>query len=81
MVVGLPLNMDGSESPNAAEARKLAEILETNGWMVLLQDERRSSVQAHAQLREAGRRTKRHRPVVDQVAAVIILQTALDTRS
>jgi putative Holliday junction resolvase len=45
---------------------------------VRLVDERLSTVSAHRTLREAGVRGRRHRPVVDQVAAVVILQSALD---
>jgi putative Holliday junction resolvase len=78
VVVGLPLNMDGTESPGAAEARDVAAALEARGVAASLQDERRSSVEAHASLREAGRKTKAHKAVVDQAAAVVILQAALD---
>ncbi|MDO4887931.1 MAG: Holliday junction resolvase RuvX [Actinomycetaceae bacterium] len=80
VVVGLPLNMDGSEGRSAAKARswarKLARKIEPVG--VRLVDERLSTVSAHAQLSAAGRDSRTHRTVVDQAAAVIILQTALD---
>jgi putative Holliday junction resolvase len=78
VVIGLALNMNGTEGPNAAEARRLADALEALGSKTLLQDERRSSVQAEAQLRQAGRSARRQRAVVDQAAAVVILQAALD---
>jgi putative Holliday junction resolvase len=78
VVVGFPLNMDGTEGPKAKEARRLTEALDSAGVSVRLQDERRSTVEAHERLRSAGRKTKDHRAVVDQAAAVVILQAALD---
>ncbi|BDZ63086.1 hypothetical protein GCM10025877_34680 [Agromyces mangrovi Wang et al. 2018] len=53
-------------------------LAEASAAPVRLVDERLSTVSAHSALRSAGKRTKQHRPVVDQVAAVIILQHALD---
>ncbi|MDR2348831.1 MAG: Holliday junction resolvase RuvX [Bifidobacteriaceae bacterium] len=78
VVVGWPLNMDGTEGAAAVEARALAAALSALGLEVGLQDERRTTVQAHAQLRAAGRKHRHHRAVVDQAAAVLILQAALD---
>ncbi|MDR3360603.1 MAG: Holliday junction resolvase RuvX, partial [Bifidobacteriaceae bacterium] len=75
VIVGWPINMDGSEGPRAAEARAVAEALGDQAGLV---DERLTTRQAEAQLRGAGRSAKRQRPVVDQAAAVIILQAALD---
>ena len=78
ILLGLPLNMDGSEGPRAEKARQFAEMLrELDVPEVLLRDERRTSVEAHAILRANGRREKRHRQSVDAVAAQLILETFL----
>ena len=78
ILLGLPLNMDGSEGPRAEKARQFAALLrELDVPEVLLRDERRTSVEAHAILRANGRREKRHRQNVDAVAAQLILETFL----
>ena len=78
IVVGLPRNMDGSEGPRAEKARQFAALLRAlDVPEVLLRDERRTSVEAHAILRANGRREKRHRQNVDAVAAQLILETFL----
>ncbi|MCI7305025.1 MULTISPECIES: Holliday junction resolvase RuvX [Trueperella] len=80
VIVGLPLNMDGSEGKSARVARAWARRLarRISPVAVRMQDERLSTVQAHRQLHEAGRREITHRHVVDQAAAVIILESALE---
>jgi len=81
VVVGLPRSLSGQEGPAArrvrAYARDLAAALAPRP--VRLVDERFSTVAAERTLRERGRRGRRQRAVVDQQAAVVILQTALDT--
>ncbi len=78
ILLGLPLNMDGSEGPRAEKARQFAALLRAlDVPEVLLRDERRTSVEAHAILRANGRREKRHRQSVDAVAAQLILETFL----
>ena len=78
ILLGLPLNMDGSEGPRAEKARQFAEMLRAlDVPEVLLRDERRTSVEAHAILRANGRREKRHRQSVDAVAAQLILEPFL----
>ena len=78
ILLGLPLNMDGSEGPRAEKARQFAEMLRAlDVPEVLLRDERCTSVEAHAILRANGRREKRHRQNVDAVAAQLILETYL----
>lgn len=78
ILLGLPLNMDGSEGPRAEKAQQFAALLrELDVPEVLLRDERRTSVEAHAILRANGRREKRHRQNVDAVAAQLILETFL----
>lgn len=80
VVVGLPLSLSGAEGPAAATARAYALALAAaiRPISVRLLDERLTTVQAHRGLRAAGRSTRTHRPVVDQQAAVLILQGALD---
>jgi putative Holliday junction resolvase len=80
VVVGLPRTLRGDEGTAAAAARRYATAIAQRVAPVgvRLVDERLSTVSAHRTLREAGLRGRRHRPVVDQAAAVVILQTALD---
>ena len=75
LVLGLPKNMDGSEGPRAALSREFAAMLEEKtGLRVVLWDERRSSVEAHAILHANGRKMKDHRKNVDAVAATLMLE-------
>lgn len=82
VVVGLPLNMNGTEGKAAKKARRwsqqLSKRLNELAVQVILQDERLTTVSAHHQLNEVGRSSKQHRSVVDQQSAVLILQAALD---
>ena len=74
-VLGLPKNMDGSEGPRAEKSRQFAAMLtERSGLEVRLWDERRSSIEAHAILHASGKQEKKHRKVVDAVAASLILE-------
>jgi len=78
-VVGLPYNMDGSEGPAAASAKLFGEKLATaSGLPVKYWDERMSTMFAQDILHSAGRKTKRSKPVIDQVAAQVILQSYMD---
>ncbi len=83
VVVGLPRSLSGGEGPAAAKVRAFAaaltDALSPDGREVRLCDERLSTVSAEAVLREQGRKGKKRRAVVDQAAAVVILQNALDT--
>ena len=75
LVLGLPKNMDGSEGPRAEKCRAFRELLlRESGLPVVLWDERRSSIEAHAILHAAGKREKQHRKNVDAVAASLILE-------
>lgn len=80
VVVGLPRSMSGREGPAAAAARGYAVRLagRVAPVPVRLVDERLSTVGAHRALHDAGVPGRRHRRVVDQAAAVLILQSALD---
>ena len=81
IVVGLPLNMDGSLGGSALEAQKLVENLRRRlpGVRFALVDERLSSVGAEAILRERGERTRGRKGRLDQVAASLLLQEYLDS--
>lgn len=80
-VLGLPKNMDGTEGPRAEKARRFAQLLEeASGLEVVLWDERRSSIQAHAILHAVGKKEKKHRTTVDAVAASLLLESYLDSR-
>ncbi|MBR0208187.1 MAG: Holliday junction resolvase RuvX [Oscillospiraceae bacterium] len=82
LVLGLPKNMDGSEGPRAEKSRTFAALLEADsGLPVVLWDERRSSIEAHAILHAAGKKEKIHRRTVDAVAASLILQGYLDRKN
>ena len=80
IVVGLPLSLSGSDTASTADARAFAVRLASSSGAtpVRLVDERLSTVSAQGAMRAAGRTTKQSRSVIDQVAAVIILQHALD---
>lgn len=85
IIVGLPRNMDGSEGPAAQKARAFADTLRTRlgpgGPEVRLLDERMTTVAAQKALQASGRNTKQSRPIIDQVAAQMILQIYLDAES
>ena len=82
--VGLPRSLNGSETASAGMARGFAGLLasalaaEGSTCEVRLVDERFTTVEAHRSLRSAGLSTRDHRRVVDQVAAVGILEHALN---
>ncbi len=92
VIVGLPLLLDGTEGKSAKKARRWAsnlvkriELLMEDGEIELetvpeieLIDERLTTVSAHRQLHDANIAGRKHRPVVDQQSAVVILQSALD---
>ena len=80
VVVGLPLSMNGTRGSAAQAALAYAEAVAAAVAPVPVRvvDERLSTVTAHGQLGSAGVRSRARREVVDQAAAVIILQSALD---
>ena len=81
IVVGNPLYMSGDQSPQAVKAQSFAAILrEEMGLPVHLWDERLTTTEAHRHLHAAGRAATEHRAIVDQVAAVLILQSFLDAK-
>ncbi len=81
IVVGNPLHLDGAASPQAAKIQAFAaELGELTGLPIHLRDERLTTHEAHRILYEAGRKRQEHKRVVDQVAAVTILQGFLDEK-
>lgn len=79
LVVGLPLSLSGDRTASTEDAVGFAERLAAaSGLPVRLVDERLSTVSAQQALHAVGRDARRSRPVIDQVAATIILQHALD---
>lgn len=80
IIIGLPLNMDGSEGEQAAVARAFGDRLRGIGLAVAHEDERLTSWEAGEQLAEAGRRARRGSGELDSTAARVILQQYLDAR-
>lgn len=79
ILVGLPLNLKGEETASTTDAREFATaVAAASALPVRLVDERLSTVSAHAALRDSGRSQRSSRSIVDQVAAVVLLQQALD---
>jgi putative Holliday junction resolvase len=81
VVMGLPRSLSGGEGPAAAKVREFGAALarRVSPIPVRLVDERMTTVSAEAMLRDQGRKGGKRRAVVDQAAAVLILQHALDT--
>jgi len=82
IVAGNPLHLSGEVSPQASKTRLFAEELARMAALPLsLWDERLTSQEAHAILYAAGKSRQEHQPLVDQVAATLILQSFLDARA
>ncbi|GAA3745704.1 Holliday junction resolvase RuvX [Leifsonia bigeumensis] len=79
-VVGLPLSLTGAQTSSTEDARGFAgRLAAASGLAVRLVDERLSTVAAQRSLQSTGKDIRSSRPVIDQVAATIILQNALET--
>lgn len=79
LVMGFPKNMDGTEGPRAELYRAFAEQLsQATGLTPILWDERRTTVDAHRILFDAGKNAKKRKKTVDAVAASLILENYLD---
>jgi len=79
VIVGLPLSLSGVHTASTDDAETFAAVLSReSGLAVRLVDERLSTVSAQSALRASGRTTRNSRSVVDQAAATVILQHALD---
>ncbi len=82
IVVGNPLLLSGDASPQTARSQSLAaELGNLTGLPIHLWDERLTTREAHRILYEAGHVRRKHRRIVDQVAATLILQSFLDERN
>ena len=78
-VIGLPINLDGSEGPRAQATRAFARNLsKLTSIPILYWDERLSTAEAERTLLEADLSRRRRAQVIDKVAATLILQSALD---
>lgn len=79
VIVGLPLNMDGTESEMSIYARKFCEMLQTKiSAKIIFVDERLSSVVADEIMHESQVKTSKKKGLIDQIAAMVILQSYLD---
>ena len=79
-VLGLPKNMDGTLGPRAEKSQRFAELLRAkSGKEVILWDERRTTIDAHRILTDAGKHGKKRKKVVDAVAASLILEGYLES--
>lgn len=82
IVVGYPLRMSGAEGTQAAKMKQFAEDLRKHFRIpVHLWDERLSSAQANRVLRDSEMSIRRRGEVIDRLAAVLILQSWMDTRA
>ncbi len=79
LVMGFPKNMDGTEGPRAEIYRAFAQKLaDCTGLAPVLWDERRTTIDAHRILFDAGKNAKKRKKTVDAVAASLILEGYLD---
>lgn len=81
IVLGRPLTLEGLPGPMERKVRRLAGRLTSRSIRVLLFDERYSTRQAAAALAQAGLSVREGRKLVDQVAATLVLQSFLESRS
>lgn len=80
IVLGLPLMMNGTESPSSKEVRELAKFLEEmTDKTIVLWDERLTTAQVERTLKEAKMRRKKRTQYIDAMAAAAILQNFLDS--
>lgn len=78
-VIGLPLNMDGTEGPRVEVTREFGDALkDASGLDIIYVDERLTTVSAENLLISADVRREKRKTVIDKVAATIILQSYLD---
>lgn len=75
LVLGHPINMDGTRGPRSEKAQAMAELLrKATSLPVVLWDERRTTIDAHQILMNSGKNAKKRKKVVDAVAASLILE-------
>lgn len=80
MVLGLPLNLNGSEGQACVQVRALQGMLQVFGIEVHLYDERFSSLQVEKAMKDIGYNRKKRAQRVDVLSAVLILQSYLDSQ-
>ena len=81
IIIGKPLNMNGTEGPRCERVRAFASIVEEeSGLPVELFDERLTTVSAHRFLSDSGVRGKKRKDSVDELSATLLLQDYLDRR-
>ena len=81
IVVGHPVNMDGTKGESAQKCAELAKKLENKtGLPVVLRDERLTTVSAHKALNETNTRGRKRKEIIDAVSAVMILEEYLRFR-
>ena len=82
IVLGLPKNMNGTLGPSAEKAMEFGELLsQITGIEIVKWDERLTTVAANRVMHEVGMKTSKKKSTVDKIAAVLILQGYLDSRS
>ncbi len=80
VIVGLPLSLSGGHTPSTQDALDFAHALaQVTSVPIRLVDERLTTTSAQSAMRTTGRSTRKQKPVIDQAAAVILLQHALDS--
>lgn len=80
LVIGKPVNMDGSESEGSVAIQKFANLLsDSSNLPIFLQDERLSTKAAHSLLISAGVKRKDRDEIDDQISASLILETVIDS--
>ncbi len=83
VLLGLPLNMNGSEGPRAEKTRQFAQMLQEalgESPKLVLWDERSTTTSAISMLNDTNTRGKKRKAVLDAVAATVLLQSYLDFR-
>ncbi len=82
IVIGLPLNMNGTESEKSRKVRAFGEALShATALSVVFWDERMTSVQAHRVMHEMEMKTGRNKPLIDRISATLMLQEYMRTLS
>lgn len=82
VIVGFPLNMDGTESEMCNYVKQFCEMLKSKiSAKIIFVDERLSSIEADEFMHSSNVKTSKKKGLIDQVAAMIILQTYLDGQS
>ncbi len=81
IVIGLPLNMDGTEGPRVEKTKEfVAQLQQAVDVEIIMQDERLTTVSAEEVLIESGMRREKRKDYIDKVAATIILQSYLNSK-